>query len=124
MILRKQPNPKGQCGQYCVSMITGKDPSEVLDIMGGQARTETGDLIEALGNFGFETDPKLIPFSKFPDEKITAILKVRFESGSSHWVVFDKFAVLDPMGLVCDLEEYQDRIINGKIMSFIRVWKK
>lgn len=123
MILRKQPNPKGQCGQYCVAMITGQEPSTVLDIMGNEAKTDTRDLIEALGNFGFKTDPKLIPFSKFPKEKITAILKVRFESGASHWVVFDKFAVLDPIGIVCSLDEYRERI-NGKIMSFIRVWKR
>lgn len=124
MILIKQAEPDKHCGQYCIAMITGQDPDFVLEFE-PKERTDTADLKDALSYLGFGTDKRLQPFKNFPakSKNITAILKVKFDSGNSHWVVFDKFAVLDPIGIVASLEEYQ-WLIKGKITSYLTVWKK
>lgn len=124
MILHKQPNPAGQSAQYCVAMITNRDPYVVLNSMGDNLTSDTRDIIGYLDLFGFNTSGKLEPFADFPGEQITAILKVKLENRKSHWVVFDQFAVLDPAGIVCGLEEYQERIGKAKITSFLKIWKR
>lgn len=123
MILRRQPYAAGQCGQYCISMITGYEPGFILSMMGKKLNTHRDDLISILEEFGYHTSGKMEAFTKFPKGGIVAILRIKFDDGGYHWAVFDKFAVLDPLGMCCSLEEYQQRI-KGKITSFLKVWQE
>lgn len=109
---------EGNCGQACISMLSGIDIKEVCKIMHTNGSTSIGQIIEALDELGIRHAEKNKRISKMnsvlPE---IAILTVHF-SEYSHWVLYYKGRYLDPE--FGELDEYD----KGKITSFLECFEQ
>jgi len=90
---KKQAN-KGNCGQNCISMITGIGLRKIYKIIGHDQGTKTRELIKCLRKLGYKCSDKLKIFNKNIPE--LAICKLKYpDSHSWHWVVKYKDKIFD-----------------------------
>lgn len=107
----------GNCGQACISMLTGISIEEVCKVMGTSGGTTIGQILDALDQFNVRHAEKNIRLSKknfiIPD---IAIINVHF-SEYTHWVLHYKGTFYDPE--FGKMKEYT----NGKITSFLECFE-
>lgn len=122
---RRINNPKlvmqtteGNCGQACISMLSGIDIKEVCKIMHTNGSTSIGQIICALDELGIRHAEKNKRLSKMnPVLPEIAIITVHFPE-YSHWVLYYKGRYLDPE--FGGFEKYQ----KGKITSFLECFER
>lgn len=121
MTHRTQPAGSNSCGQHCIAMIVGIDPSEIIELM-GSGKTKTSQLIKALNFHGRKTAPRLIRGLGILDTDKTAICKVRWIA-ASHWIVYHNKKFYDPgLGAPVDSSEYLEFIKSlGHITSYLEI---
>lgn len=122
--LVKQPVGSKQCGQACMAMICDLKLKEVVEEM-GTGGTRTRDLVIFLRSRGFRCDQKLNRVSErwklylHLDDAYAAVVKITWARNHSHWVVFHKGRVYDPVAR--DRKAvYQ---FPGKPTSYLAVWR-
>lgn len=107
----------GNCGQACISMLTGIDIEDVCKLMSTRGGTTIGQIVDALDRFGVRHAEKNIRLSKknsiIPD---ISILTVHL-SEYAHWVLYYKGIYYDPE--FGEMKEYT----NGKITSFLECFE-
>ena len=107
----------GNCGQACISMLTGICIDDVCKLMGTSGGTTIGQIMDALNQYNVRHAEKNIRLSKknltIPD---ISILTVHFPE-YTHWVLYYKGIYYDPE--FGKMTEYA----NGKITSYLECFE-
>jgi hypothetical protein len=105
-------------------MILGITLEESIKLIKKSGCTSTKDLVAALK---LPLGTKLTRFKtkigvQYEGVDFPCILKVCWNDGRSHWVVYKGKKIYDPAAGVYKVERYQDRIKGlGKITSYLQV---
>lgn len=126
MKLKIQPPGSELCGPYCVAMIVGDNPKEVIKEFRHPYATNYVELIFVLRQYGYECpDNKMEPFNSKTIIPKRCIMNIRWKDAKmGHWVVCYQGVVYDPVGIKCNLEDYIKVIKSkGRIASLLRIKK-
>lgn len=96
----RQPSGSSVCGQYCVAMLAGVDPEQVIAMV-GRGSTGTDKIVDALHGFGFEAELERVRFSELNVYEQTAVLYTNWYNDGKralhgHWTLLHNGVAYDP----------------------------
>lgn len=100
-------------------MLMGVSPHEVILAMGDGPTTAT-QLAAFLRSRGFVVPRRSRPMRAVPQ---TAIVRVAWSRGGSHWVVLHEGQVYDPEGIIEDVVLSRRHQIGWRVVSCLPVQK-
>jgi hypothetical protein len=85
------------CGQTSVAMVTGVDVKSVIDTIGTDRQTNTGQLVEALRRLRPRATPKVVQLGGNNPQSDSIVFLKDTSSGGGHWTVFHNGTYYDPI---------------------------
>lgn len=121
MKLLFQPPNSSSCGQHCVAMIANKSIEEVIEVFGHKHCTNTRQIKNALDRFNYSTSPKLVRLKNETKLPPLCILKVKWKSKGSHWIVVEDNYVHDPIYGAFEYKKETFEYLEGRVTSFMEI---
>lgn len=103
-----EPTPL-QCGQAVLSMVTGKSPAEVVEILNNERETTLKEMLSFLEGEGFVVDHKRVQVNK--KEELPKLCFLSLETPKCwHWSLYFDGVFYDPEhGVLDDFPESRRR---------------